>query len=215
VIERRRDDYDFAILAVPPTVWNAITFAPRFNPASRTMQQGPAVKFLSHYDGRFWEPEKLAPSAKWDQLGSVWEGTDNQGSTPKVDLTVFSGGPYVLPAAAYPGRVATLYPTGKPKAAQFVDWGAVPFIQTSYAIPGLGQVTAISRNQIIPHERRLYFAGEQTSSGFFGYMEGALQSGARAARDIVVNMAVPCKSAGGSGYSGEGGASGGGGSTDP
>jgi monoamine oxidase len=31
----------------------------------------------------------------------------------------------------------------------------------------------------------LYFAGEQTYLGFFGYMEGALQSGARAARNLV------------------------------
>ena len=28
--------------------------------------------------------------------------------------------------------------------------------------------------------------------GFFGYMEGALQSGTRAARDIIVREARPC-----------------------
>lgn len=49
-------------------------------------------------------------------------------------------------------------------------------------------------------------------------VEGALQSGARAARDIVIRAAEPCLYAamppGGSGYSGGGGRSGGGGSTD-
>ncbi|HEX5924748.1 MAG TPA: FAD-dependent oxidoreductase, partial [Baekduia sp.] len=46
--------------------------------------------------------------------------------------------------------------------------------------------------QLRPHAQRLYFAGEQTSSGFFGYMEGALQSGARAARDIIGVAARSC-----------------------
>ena len=61
----------------------------------------------------------------------------------------------------------------------------------------------------------LYFAGEQTSPGFFGYMEGALQSGGRAARDILHRVAVPCPTrlARGSDYRGGGGASGGGGAT--
>jgi monoamine oxidase len=213
--------YDFAVLAAPPTVWGAITIAPQFNPASRAIQQGPAVKFLSRYDTRSWEQaplippgltQPLAPSAKWDELGSVWEGTDNQGSAPEFDLTVFSGGPFVQPASAYPLRMSLLYPAAKPKAVRLVDWMAEPFIETSYAIPGIGQVTTISKNQILPHADRLYFAGEQTSSGFFGYMEGALQSGARAARDIVMRSVVPC--VGGSRYSGEGGKSGGGGSSD-
>lgn len=221
VIGHRSDDYDFAVLTVPPTVWSAITFAPPFNPASRAIQQGPAVKFMSRYASRSWEAAKLippgmsqplAPSAKWDELGSVWEGTDNQGTAPEFDLTVFSGGPYVQPAADYPSRMSVLYPAAKPKAVRLVEWMKEPFILTSYAIPGKGQVTTISPNQLVPHEERLYFAGEQTSTGFFGYMEGALQSGARAARDIVMRAVRPCVE--GSRYSGGGGRSAGGGSSD-
>ena len=221
VIKRRIDNYDFAILTVPPTVWNAISFFPPFDPASRAMQQGAAVKFLSRYETRSWEAAKLippgltqplAPSAKWDELGSVWEGTDNQGTAPEFDLTVFSGGPYMQPATNYPSRMSVLYPAAKPKAVRLVEWMKEPFILTSYAIPGKGQVTTISPNQLVPHKERLYFAGEHTSTGFFGYMEGALQSGARAARDIVMRAAQPC--VGGSRYSGEGGSSAGGGSTD-
>lgn len=221
VIGHRSDDYDFVVLAAPPTVWGAITFAPQFNFASRTIQQGHAVKFLSRYATRSWEAgqlippgmsQPLAPSAKWDELGSVWEGTDNQGTDPEFDLTVFSGGPHVLPAADYRSRMSVLYPAAKPNAERYVDWKTEPFIKTSYAIPGVGEMTTISPNQIVPHAQRLYFAGEQTSSGFFGYMEGALQSGARAARDIVMRSTLPC--VGGSRYSGGGGKSAGGGSSD-
>jgi monoamine oxidase len=191
---RRDDDYHVAVLATPPTTWGGITFTPGFDQAARMIQQGPAVKFLSRYDTRFWEDPgvRLAPSAKWDELGSVWEGTDNQGLSPPFCLTVYSGGPFVLPAADYPKRLATLYPTGRPSGTMFVDWPATPFIRTGYAVPGLREVMTIAPVQLLPHRGRLYFAGEQTSSGFFGYMEGALQSGARAARDIVVRWARPC-----------------------
>lgn len=223
LVRRRSDDVDFVILAVPPTVWNGIVFKPELQSTDRTMQHGPAVKYMSRYDTRFWEKRKLAPTAKWDQLGSVWEGTDNQGTAPPFDLTVFSGGPYVLPAKEYPIRLAKLYPPGKPPDGtptgdQFIDWPKEPFVLTGYAIPGVGQMTTIAPNLLLPHAKHLYFAGEQSSPGFFGYMEGALQSGARAARDIVLSSVERCRYAalapGGSGYSGGGGRTGGGGSTD-
>lgn len=196
-IDRHRHIMTHVIMATPPTVWSATRVEPPFDPSAVAMQHGAAVKFMSRYDTRFWEQSKLAPTAKSDELGSVWEGTDNQGAAPPFDLTVFSGGPYVKPAAAYPTLLAALYPPGKPPdgvptAEQFVDWPNAPHIRTGYAVPGVGQITRISPNQVVPHARRLYFAGEQTSPGFFGYMEGALQSGARAARDIVKSEAGPC-----------------------
>jgi monoamine oxidase len=190
-IQQRADEYDFAVLSVPPTTWGSITVSPPFDPRGWAIQHGNAVKFFSRYDTEFWKAAKLAPSAKWDQLGSVWEGTDNQGDKPEFDLTVFSGGPHVRPAKDYPVSLSTLYPTGNPTAQRFVDWSTVPFIKTGYAVPGVGEVMRICRNQIVPHAERLFFAGEQTSSGFFGYMEGALQSGARAARDIVISASLP------------------------
>lgn len=192
VVQTRSDDYDFAVLAIPPTVWSKVKFKPYLDFASRTIQHGPAVKFLSRYDTRFWDAAKLAPSAKWNEMGSLWEGTDKQAATPEFALSVFSGGPFVFAKAGYPAKVATLYPTGTPKDNRFIDWPTMPFIETGYAVPGLGQVTSISPAQLIPHKDRLYFAGEQTSTGFFGYMEGALQSGARAARVIVERMAYKC-----------------------
>ena len=191
---RRRDDYHVAVLAVPPTTWGAINFRPDFDHGRRTLQHGPAVKFLSRYDREFWKDPsvRLAPSAKWDELGSVWEGTDNQGTSAGFCLTVYSGGPLVLPEARYPTQLAVLYPTGTPTAERFVDWPNTPFILTGYGVPGPGEVTTISPRQLEPHRRRIWFAGEQTSTGFFGYMEGALQSGARAALDIVRRWASPC-----------------------
>jgi monoamine oxidase len=54
-----------------------------------------------------------------------------------------------------------------------------------YAVPTLRQVTTIGRRLAGDHKGRVLFAGEQASPGFYGYMEGALQSGGRAAREVI------------------------------
>jgi monoamine oxidase len=193
-VVQSQDDFDFAILAAPPTVWSGITFKPGLKAATRQIQHGPAVKFLSRFTTRFWEDPslRLAPSAKWNQLGSVWEGTDKQGTPPDFCLSIFSGGPFVLPRSSYPTQLATIYPGASAAATLFADWPSEPFISTGYGVPAPGQVMKIGPAQLLPHSDRLYFAGEQTSLGYFGYMEGALQSGTRAARDIVVRWARRC-----------------------
>jgi monoamine oxidase len=230
--QRRVHRFDRVVLTVPPTVWGAISVTPPL-PAGLSVQQGPAVKFITRYPTRFWEqqrPPEQYPTARWDKLGSLWEGTDNQGPqvTPVTPdpgegpfaLSVFSGGPYVQRLADYPGKVRFLYPhapTTPPPPTLFVDWPHTPFIQTGYAVPAVGQAATVFPAQQQPHAGFVYLAGEQTSHGFFGYMEGALQSGARAARDMLQHVAVPCPGAlvaAGSGYRGGGGSSGGGGSTD-
>ncbi len=202
-IHPNSEAFDYAILTAPPPVWAQITIAPTFTPASRSLQHGPAVKFLTRYRSRFWcgEHPPLEPDALWDLLGTVWESTDSPPTpasgppTPGFGLSVFSGGQYVQSARDYTSKLTTLYPSRQRNllgADQLVDWTTEPFIHTGYAVPGLGQASTIHPNQQQPHATRLFFAGEQTSPGFFGYMEGALQSGTRAARDIIISAAVPC-----------------------
>jgi monoamine oxidase len=145
------------------------------------------VKYLTAFDDAFWVSQGLAPSALWDRLGSVWEGTDRQ-TTPDVGfgLSVFAGGPFVSPAAACAARLSELYPGGPaPRASRYLDWPRTPYIGTGYAVPAPGQVTTIGRALSEQFADRLFFAGEQACMGFFGYMEGALQSGARAASNLV------------------------------
>lgn len=220
VLSRRVDAFHYAVLTAPPSVWERIKVMPPMDPAGRTVQHGAAVKFLSQYRAEFWREAGLAPLAKWTELGSVWEGTDKQSKEiPGFDLTVFSGGPFVLPAAKYPTQLTALYPTrgASLTGEQLVNWPAERFIETGYAVPGVGQASTVMPALMEPHADRLYFAGEQASPGFFGYMEGALQSGARAARDIILDAIVPCPGAPQPSvmpWGGGGGESGGGGSGD-
>jgi monoamine oxidase len=143
---------------------------------------------MSRWPERFWEQQKVAPSALWDQLGSVWETTDRQDRmTPDHGLTVFSGGTYVLPGInAYRRQLGVLYPSRESaKDDRLVNWPDVPGIMAGYAVPTLRQVTSVGRRLAGDHAGRVLFAGEQASPGFYGYMEGALQSGGRAAREVI------------------------------
>lgn len=178
--------FDYAVLTAPPTSWPAVEPSADWRPQDRTMSHGPAVKYLSAFDRTFWADSGLAPSAVWDQLGSVWEGTDRQDSlSGGFDLSVYSGGQYVLGVADYPNRLAAIYPGYAPRAARLVDWPNTPYIWTGYSVPSVGQVCSVGHWLSIPHAGRIVFAGEQAQIGYFGYMEGALQSGARAALSIV------------------------------
>jgi monoamine oxidase len=186
-----RDNFDYVILSAPATVWDAIAFDPPLALPEVALSHGPAVKYMSRWPERFWEP-KLAPSALWDELGSVWETTDRQDRTkPDHGLTVFSGGTYVLPEIDdYRRQLNVLYPSRKrPSDDRLVEWPTVAGIRAGYAVPTLGQVTTVQKRLTKPHADRIYFAGEQASPGFYGYMEGALQSGGRAARDVIKKAA--------------------------
>jgi monoamine oxidase len=70
-----------------------------------------------------------------------------------------------------------------------MDWPSDPWVKASYSFPAPGQVTAQG-----PTFRqgigRLQFAGEYCSYAFMGYMEGALNSGAAAARRIATRDGV-------------------------
>jgi monoamine oxidase len=175
---------DYFILTAPPTVWPSISSDVPWDPAQRTMAHGPAVKYLNSFDTQFWFDSQLAPTALWDALGSVWESTDKQPTVPGFGLSVYSGGAFVLDETGYRTGLSAIFPGYAPVAERFVDWPHTPGVMTGYSVPAPGQVTTVGQALAEPHGR-LYVAGEQSFVGFFGYMEGALQSGMRAAREII------------------------------
>src|SRR5262249_39624850 len=103
-----QEDYDYVVLATTPMVWPTIHASTPFRPSDYTMAHGPAVKFLSVFGHPFWEDSKLAPSALWDWLGSVWEGTDKQPGAAAYCLSVYSGGRFVLDPQRYQDRLEVL-----------------------------------------------------------------------------------------------------------
>lgn len=64
------------------------------------------------------------------------------------------------------------------------DWTADPWVHGSYAAYLPGQYTRYAA--VIPRpERRIHFAGEHTSNAYQGFLEGAVRSGERCAREVL------------------------------
>ncbi|MGX9787910.1 FAD-dependent oxidoreductase [Mycobacterium sp. MMS18-G62] len=194
---QQHEAFDYVILAGPPITWPRVHSTPEFDATKFTVSHGPAVKFISTFTNKFWEKHKLAPVAKSDAVGSVWEATDKQKGTKGFGLTVYAGGGFVQNEATYTKRMDGLYPDYLKNRVDklMVDWPNEPFIKSGYAVPAQGEVTTIVKNLNGSFRDRIYFAGEQASPGFFGYMEGALQSGLQAAGRVAVAIARRCAKA--------------------
>jgi monoamine oxidase len=67
------------------------------------------------------------------------------------------------------------------------DWNTDPFSRGSYAylpVDGLAAQQALTR----PIQRTLFFAGEATSVGHIGTVHGAIESGQRAAKEVLASL---------------------------
>jgi monoamine oxidase len=191
---------DYAVLAIPQPAWAAISFTPEI-PASYQIATGPAIKYLSPVDRRFWLPEGLAPYALSDWIGMTWEGTDNQLVVPGqgLELSVFAGGPWAAAARQAPDTqlyftegLTAMYPDYAGYAvrpATFADWPSDPWTGCGYSCAAPGQVTTAAPLLAGLFGQRLAFAGEHTVMAMFGYMEGALESGLIAGERVMAAAA--------------------------
>lgn len=198
--------FQYVVLAVPPSIWRDLTISDSgsnldLKAEIGDMGLGPAVKFFNSVKRRFWITEKIpsAPSGGTLGLGHIWEGTDNQMQSGRqgIVLNVFAGPTLVDPVkgghrpptmAEMQKELANLYPSyfaNSPKTL-YSDWPNEPFIRTGYWAPKPnGEIFKVGPKINIAFHKRLYFAGEHTYVSFFGYMEGALRSGIRAANLLM------------------------------
>ncbi len=188
--------YDCVIFAAPPSVWHAVEIVPHHpKDVIGMLGMGPAVKFFSKVKERFWISDGFAPHGGSLDLGQVWEGTDNQTRVKGQDivLSVFAGA-RTPPEADFKRGLTDLYKEKYKenlRKTMLVDWTRQPFIGTGYASPRIGQVLTIGKELNEPFLGRLFFAGEHTQMDHFGYMEGAIRSGERAAGVLLDQVCKP------------------------
>ena len=195
---------DHVLLTAPPSVWNRIAFEPLL-PVTLTPQMGSSIKCLIALQDRFWRRGGLAPDSLTDgPLHMTWNATDGQGGGAAA-LVAFASGPGAEQTRAWPSatrieqHLATLekiYPAIRPAfvRARYMDWPGDAWTKGAYSFPAPGQVTTQGPT-LRQGLGRLHFAGEYASYGFVGYMEGALESGASAARRIAQRDGVIAKQA--------------------
>jgi monoamine oxidase len=185
------------ILAVPATKVRSLEFDPPLPPqqwsAITKLRYGPVTKTLLQFDRRFWQG-RGRPLAYGTDLptGAVWDGNEEQGGRPGI-LCLMAGGSAsadtqdMLAKGGAQGLAQRLDWFGASPAALLaahtVSWEQDPWVGGGYAVFGPQYDPALRQWLARPHGRIL-FAGEHTSLRWQGYMNGAIESGLRAAAEV-------------------------------
>lgn len=188
---------DYLILALPATKVRTLDIRPALPreqaAAISTLAYGPVTKTLLQFDHRFWK-KRNQPLAYGTNLpiGAVWDANEQQKGKSGI-LCLMAGGTAseatqkLLSTSDAAGLVRTLDWLGKTRkkliAMRSVTWEQDPWVKGGYAVFGPGYDPTL-RSWLARPCGRILFAGEQTSLRWQGYMNGAVESGLRAAAEI-------------------------------
>lgn len=186
------------VFAVPASTMRQIELKPRL---SRQKEQ--AIEQLSYYDGvrfllqvkrPFWRAAGLTGSARTDRATEIWDAASDQNTSSRGILGVTTAGEMGRPAfgTTHEGSlsmgvdlVADAFPgiRSEFEKGAVYRWSAEPWTRGAFAMYRPGQMTTLMP-VLASAESGLHFAGEHTSM-WTGWMEGALESGERAAREVL------------------------------
>lgn len=206
------------VLATPASMLPTMTIVVEGSEGSAVpaVQMGPAMKYLAGVPRPWWRDAGLTPDAAGDGLfGYTWNASDGQPHAdprrPDAVICGFSGGPRAATFPPAPGEQITLAraeldrllpgfadvrdDAGGGGVERMMVWRDDRWVRAGYSFPAPGEVTTIlpAYAQGLTAEDgrlRLVFAGEHCSSEFVGYMEGALESGVRAAARLTAKARV-------------------------
>jgi monoamine oxidase len=197
-----------AIVAIPPVLAGRIQYSPAL-PAARDqltsrMPMGSVIKYIAVYDRAFWREAGLSGEAFSDTGVTVTTFDDSSPDGSHPALVSFSDGDVARvwstrsPEERKKAVLAEFVRFFGPQAANptaFVEknWLEEPWSRGCYVgVMGPGTMTAWGPALREPCGR-IHWAGTETATKWMGYIDGAIESGERAAQEIVSRM----KSAGG------------------
>jgi monoamine oxidase len=186
------------VFALPAGTLRQIEMKPRL---SRLKEQ--AIERLSYYNGvrfmlqvkrPFWRMAGLSGSARTDRATEIWDAAGDQAAPSRGILGATAGGEMGRRALSMtPGTslsvgvdlVADAFPAIRSEFEKGAvqRWSADPWALGAFALYRPGEMTTLMP-ALASAEGGLHFAGEHTSV-WTGWMEGALESGERAAREVL------------------------------
>jgi len=184
---------DYLVVAAPAPIVRDLEFAPALPPlhrqALKALRPGPATKAHLLFDRAWWR-QKGQPQAWGSNLdtGAIWEAA---GARPGV-LTMLAGGRASrafreLLEEGGPQRLARrlswLGDVEEVRDFRSTTWELDRFAGGGYGVFGT-DFKPEWRSELSRSFGRIAFAGDHTSREWQGYMNGAVASGHRAARDI-------------------------------
>jgi monoamine oxidase len=187
---------NYVVCALPASTARGVVFEPGLpepqHDAIAHLRYGCATKLLLQFERRFWR-KRGRPSAFGTDAptGAVWEANEDQRG-PHGILSFLAGGSAsaalqdILRHEGERGVVRRIGWLGRPArllASQTIVWDHDPWARGGYAYfdPGFDPLW---RDWLARPAGRIVFAGEHTSVKFQGYMNGAIESGLRAAAEI-------------------------------
>ncbi len=186
------------IFAVPMTTLRQIEIVPRLSPRKERgindATYANSTRILLQCRSRFWVAQGLNGSARTDRATELWDCTYDQRPSVRGILGATTGGAVSREMSAKNPKesqaigisvAAEAFPAVRTEIETCVvrQWAAERWSRGSFVAFRPGQMSSMMPDIVQP-EDRMHFAGEHTSS-WMGWMEGALESGERAAREIL------------------------------
>jgi monoamine oxidase len=195
------------VLALPFTTLREVDyrragFSHRKEAAIQQLGMASNAKLTLQFARKTWRRDGYDGYIETDLIpGDTWDTTVNQAGRAGI-MVVYSGG---RRGATYPttrahapappavaretvARLATIYPrldrdfTGR---AHLDAWVHNPWSHGSYAAFLVGQYTRFTQRVRGGREGGVHFAGEHTDTDQQGYIDGAVRTGERAARELL------------------------------
>jgi monoamine oxidase len=189
----------YVVVAIPPVLTQRIDFQPLL-PVKRDalagrMPMGSAAKCIAVYDRPFWREEGFSGEAVTNTgpLSVVFDNCSDDGTVSALlgfvmgdEARLFSSRPPAERKAAVLDSLGNMFgdKARTPKEYVEFDWSAEEWSRgcpVANMVPGAMLSCGEALRAAIG---RIHWAGTETATEWTGYMEGALQSGERAAREV-------------------------------
>jgi monoamine oxidase len=188
---------DYVICTLPFTVLRGIEVDPHWSPnkafAIQNLYMGPVARVYAQTKTRFWEADGRNGFASVDQPMEIWSPTFNQPGKRGIvmsyiyeDLAVRYSG---LSEEAQVQQSLDLFEQIHPGMRENFEGSATwswlnhPYSKGAFILIRPGEFRTILPYVATP-EGRIHFAGEHTSP-WLGWIQGALESGLRTAREVT------------------------------
>ena len=192
-----------AIVAIPPTLAGRVAYDPplpaRRDQLTQRMPQGTVIKTMAIYETPFWREDGLSGQAASDAGPArvVFDNSPPDGS-PGVLLGFLEGRlarQWGARTAAERGRRSSpatpaSSASGRPQPERFIErvWAEEEWTRGCYGcLMTTGGWTEYGRALRAPIGP-LHWAGAETATVWNGYMDGAVQSGERAASEVLSDL---------------------------
>ena len=181
------------MITLPAPLLRELPITPALSAAKQNALQaisyGQQMKTQLEFQNRFWGTDDPLVRIVGEPINAIWEPTPKRRSGI---LTLWLSDRRARKGLSEEQRLkwagqelSRLFPDSyeQPCRGRSISWGEEQFSKGSYSHFQLGFLTKHAEH--LPRaEGRLHFAGEHTSP-FCGYMEGALESGVRAALEVL------------------------------